>query len=83
MSIQERAPAEATLADLTNGYCVTVRREGDLWVARDRNGDWRCRCGVWHGKTAAEAMRAMFHADELGSVEANDGDTATAVISRA
>jgi len=72
-----------------SGYNVTITREpnhpavgspGDeCWVARDSNGDWRSYCGTGFAKTAVKAVAAMFHGDEIYSVE-DRGETAAAWI---
>ena len=72
-----------------NGYNVIITREpsppdsgspsGECWVARDANRDWRNYCDLDFGATAVEAVSAMFHADEIHSVE-DRGETAAAWI---
>jgi hypothetical protein len=72
-----------------SGYAVTITREAsppnsgspsdDCWVARDANGDWRNYCDLAFAGTAAKAVSAMFHADEVHSIEER-GETSAAWI---
>ncbi|WP_417459178.1 hypothetical protein [Kordiimonas sp.] len=66
-------------------YKVTIRHEqkfavyGPCWVARDESGTWRSYAKEHFASTAAEAVAAMFHADEIESVD-GCGDFAVATI---
>lgn len=72
------------MADPKSTETLTIRREvfgtrGDCWVARDAAGVWRTYAKSHHAATAAEAVAAMLHADEIVSVD-DHGDTATVTI---
>ena len=63
----------------TGTYRVLIHQEGSDWVARDQQGNKRAWGGLRFAQTAADAAAAIFHADEIKSVQ-DHGDEATAEI---
>src|SRR5690606_19289544 len=51
----------------------------ERWIASDASGSWHRYAKKSDAATAAEAAKAMFHADEIISIE-DHGETATVMI---
>ena len=67
-------------------YTVTIKMQRHmgrlLWMAIDDNNDWRSYCEAADAETAAEAIRSMFHADEIVRIW-YEGDNTKAEIASA
>ena len=62
-------------------YQVVIRLEGNEYVARDANGDWRTRGSA--DKAPATSGRALaeylFHANEIAAVDVVNGETVVTI----
>lgn len=54
-------------------YTVWIRREGELFVARNAKGEWVTKGKYKTGMTNQEIAEWLFHADEIESVKHGGG----------
>lgn len=60
-------------------YTVTIKREGNNYVARDANGDWRTRGIVDKERTGMDLATYLFHEIEIVEAETLDGVTVATI----
>lgn len=63
-----------------SSYTVTIKQEGEKFVARDKKGDWRtyAYCNKFDMKKPIAAQ--LFHAEEVKSESVNIDGSITAEI---
>ena len=62
-------------------YTVRIRREGNEFIARDMQRDWRTRCKIEGAPTAGrELAEHLFHREEIGDVRIVHGLTEVDIL---